>query len=331
MTAPKTARVLVVDDEPDLCELLQDALGGEATVLTAQSGAEAMRLIEADRPDVLITDMRLGDCTGLDVVDSLRCGGPEVPTVFITGYRDAMMLSEASRRRPVDVMVKPLDVERVRSAVRTALTDRTTRLRTRRRETRLRRVARRLDRRRRAAERKLDATCADLTAAYRGLSGQMGVQQTVIAFQNVLLNARDDDDVFRNLFRMFVKRSGHVQGVALICDADAELQLIGRFGVPEPDGPAFCQALVRPVVSAVLAEPRCQVLDAGDEADRFDESIRKYLPGISILAVPLKPEADEMIGLVVLYRKGEQPFTDDDVLLAEMIAAPTAVAIRRNA
>jgi len=80
----------------------------------------------------------------------------------------------------------------------------------------------------------------------------------------------------------------------------------------------------------VLANPQCILLDATDETDLFDESIRKYLVGVNVLAVPLIPAPGEMIGLVVLYRKGEQPFTEADLALIETLAAPTAIAVERN-
>ena len=65
-------------------------------------------------------------------------------------------------------------------------------------------------------------------------------------------------------------------------------------------------------------------------AEEFDESIRRYLPGVTALVLPLVPAPGELIGLVVLYRKGEQPFLDDDVALAEVVGHPTAIAVRRN-
>jgi GAF domain-containing protein len=80
----------------------------------------------------------------------------------------------------------------------------------------------------------------------------------------------------------------------------------------------------------MIANPTCTLTDAGEEQQRFDASIRRYLPGLSVLAIPLVPAEGELIGLVVLYRKGEQPFTDADVALAELVAPSTAAAIRRN-
>ena len=71
-------------------------------------------------------------------------------------------------------------------------------------------------------------------------------------------------------------------------------------------------------------------MDLTEDSERFDESIQKYLVGVSVLAIPLIPSEGEMIGVVFLYRKGEQPFTETDIGLAELLASPSAIAIQRN-
>ena len=320
-----------MDDEPDLRALLADALhAADLHVSTAASGREAIDLATRCRPDLLIADLRLGDCSGLEVIDRLRRAMGEIPAVVITGYGDAASLSEASRRRPVELMTKPLNLERLRSTVREELDRQDHYERTRRRSRRLRRLARTVNLQRKQIQGELDTTCAELTSAYRTLSGQMSLQQVVIVYQNELIAAHNDDDVFKAVFRLFAARSGPVFGVAMACDENAQLKVIGRFGVPRPDNLAFCEKLAWPLVDATLTDPRCMLIDAGDQTGTFDESIRKHLPGLTILSVPLIPAPGELIGLAILYRKGEQPFTDHDMALAEMIAFPTATAIRRN-
>lgn len=332
MASSKVARILVVDDEPEVRDLLADALNSsELRVLTAGSGKEAIDLAASQCPDLLIADVRLGDCTGLEVIDSLRRKvHREIPAVVITGYGDAETLTQASRRRPVELMTKPLNLDRLRSTVRRELSRQDQHQHLRHRTRQLRRIARKIQQKGKHAQDQLETTCADLTAAYRTLSGQMSLQQIVIGYQNAMISARDDDSVFAMLFRLFAARTGVVFGAALVCDASAELTVIGRFGVPQPDPLSFCRKLTEPIVDAVLTHPKCLLIDAGDEADLFDESIRRHLPGLTILAVPLIPAPGELIGIGVLYRKGEQPFTDQDVALAELIAYPTAVAVQRN-
>jgi len=325
------ANVLVVDDEPDVRELLREALGGgDLHVTTAASGYEAVDAARRTRPDLVIADWGLHDCTGLEVIDRLRAEARDLPAVVITGRPRARGLVEASGRRSVELLTKPLDLPRLQSTVQAQLRQAREVRRLRERTRRLRAVARRIDRDRHQARRELHTTCATLAEAYRHLGAQLAAQRVVLAYQQALIAADNDDDVFRVLFRLFCRQSGPVFGAAMACDDQAQLRIVGRFGVPGPDPMAFCQHLVGPLVDDTLAQPACMLMDAGRQAERFPGAIRRYLVGLTVLTVPLLPAAGELIGLVVLYRKGEQPFTDDDVALAEMIAAPTALAVRRN-
>jgi CheY-like chemotaxis protein len=322
----------VVDDEPSIRELLVDALSGEdLEVSTAGSGHEAIAKASNWKPDLLVTDLLLGDCTGLDVIDSLtETTSESIPAVVITGQNDPTWLSEASRRRPIEMITKPLDLERLRGAIRNGLADQAVYEASCIRHKRLRKLARAANDKRRDMERKLNETCVDLTEAYRTLSGRLSMQEIVLAYQNDLIAAQTDDDVFRALFRTYVRRSGPVFGISMVCDSNANLRVVGRFGVPHPDSLDFCQELAQPMVESVLNQPEMILVDATDNREMFDASIRKYLVGLNVLAVPLIPSPGELIGVVVFYRKGEQPFTDFDQNLAELMATPTAVAVRRN-
>lgn len=331
MPNAKPVNVLVVDDEPELRELLTDALtDDDVEVSSAASGREAIDIARRRHPDLIVADIRLGDCTGLEVIDHLRELAGDIPAVVITGLDDPDALNEAWRRDPVELMIKPLDVAKLQTTIRRELKRRSDHRRLRQRSRRLRSLARAANIERKTLARQLQTTCADLTTAYRSLCARVGLQQLAIDFQRELLTAKNDDDVFSTLFQMFAKRSGPVGGVALTCDADAELRIIGRFGVPMPDKLRFCQLLVQPVTDAAIVNPECVLIDAGEQQEMFDPAVRPYLAGVSILSMPLTPAEGEIIGLVVFYRKGEQPFTDNDVALAKMLAPSTAVAIRRN-
>ncbi|NLW85544.1 MAG: response regulator [Planctomycetes bacterium] len=324
-------KVLVVDDEPELRELLADALSGmHLQVQAAASGKEAQDMARRQRPDILVTDLRLGDCTGLEVIDRLRVELGDIPAVVITGAQDPQSFCEASRRKPVELMTKPLDLPRLKDTIQRELANLSKARKALGRACRLRRLARQVNKERKTAQRQLSSTCADLTEAYRDLSVQLEAQQVSVRYQQELLEAKTDDDVFRAMFKTFVHNSGPLSGVALVCDESAELQIAGRFGVPSPDTLAFCKALAGPHVESALRDPQISLSDAGEQAQAFDESIRRYLVGVTTLAIPLLPTEGEMIGLVVLYRKGEQPFLNEDLALAELLAPPTALAVRRN-
>src|SRR3954467_9917734 len=79
------ARLLVVDDEPNIVELLSASLRYAGfDVATARSGTEAMRLAQEFQPDLLVLDVMMRGMDGFDVVRRLRGDGRRVPVLFLT-------------------------------------------------------------------------------------------------------------------------------------------------------------------------------------------------------------------------------------------------------
>src|ERR1700734_2405581 len=80
-----TPRLLVVDDEPAIPELLSGSLrlaGFE--VVTATTGDEAVRAAASSRPDLVLLDVMMPDGDGFEALRRLRSGGSEVPVIFLT-------------------------------------------------------------------------------------------------------------------------------------------------------------------------------------------------------------------------------------------------------
>jgi len=120
MTAHKSLRVLIVDDEPLARQRLEDLLQREAGVEivgTADNGDAAIQAIRDWKPDLLFLDVQMPGKTGLDVVREI---GPErMPaTIFVTAY-DQYALT-AFEIAAVDYVVKPFDDERFEQAFRRA-------------------------------------------------------------------------------------------------------------------------------------------------------------------------------------------------------------------
>ncbi|MHC4717056.1 MAG: response regulator [Planctomycetota bacterium] len=298
-TQQTIARVLVVDDEPDICELIAETLRTEGLeVMVGYSGSEALDAARRDRPDLVVADLKLGDCSGLDLVARLRDELDEdLPVVIITGHGDASVFSEASRVRPVELLNKPLDLERLRQAVLDEIHRQSTCRKMAHRQRRIRELARHVHRRRRRTVQHLTATCDDLTAACRDLQERMSRQDELIRYQSDLLAGSNEDETFSQFFRMFVHRTGPLFGVALLCDENAELQMVGRFGVPVPDGVHFCKALALSVVDRILTSPEVQVIDATDNIGMFPTFIRSMLVGVTVMPVPLMVGPGQLIGL----------------------------------
>src|SRR5258708_36473697 len=129
MTTPSTdgrrqpdARLLVVEDEPNILELLSASLryaGFE--VVTAAAGTEAVQAAQRHRPDLVVLDVMLPDMDGFDVIRRLRSGARPLPVVFLTA-RDAtgdkvMGLTLGGD----DYVTKPFSLEEVLARIRAVL------------------------------------------------------------------------------------------------------------------------------------------------------------------------------------------------------------------
>ena len=122
MTTPPPFSLLVVDDEPDLRTLYELTLLREGyDIDTAGSVEEALARLDARRYSLMITDMRLPDGSGLDLLRRLEETGRSEKTIVITAYGSAENAVEALKAGAYDYLTKPVDLKQFRAAVASAL------------------------------------------------------------------------------------------------------------------------------------------------------------------------------------------------------------------
>jgi two-component system response regulator PilR (NtrC family) len=115
-------RILVVDDEPDLLELLELTLSRMGLDTTrAESVEEAIRLLDKEPFDLCLSDMRLPDGEGLRVVEHINQRGLDVPVAVITAYGSAENAVAALKAGAFDYLAKPVALEQLRALVKQAL------------------------------------------------------------------------------------------------------------------------------------------------------------------------------------------------------------------
>src|SRR6476659_1270674 len=115
-------RVLRVDDEPDLLELLEltlSRMGIDAT--RAETVGEALKLLDREPFDLCLTDMRLPDGEGLRVVEHINQRGLDVPVAVITAFGSAENAVAALKAGAFDYLAKPVALEQLRALVKQAL------------------------------------------------------------------------------------------------------------------------------------------------------------------------------------------------------------------
>ena len=116
------ARLLVVDDEPNVLYSIQRGLQSETLeVEGASTGRQGLELVRQFRPDAVILDVRLGDLSGMEVFDQIRAFDARLPVIIITAYAATETAIEAMKRGAFEFLLKPVDFHQLREVVQRAL------------------------------------------------------------------------------------------------------------------------------------------------------------------------------------------------------------------
>lgn len=108
------ARVLVVDDEPDILEVAKQLWEDRDTglqILVARSGRQALDLLEDQQVDLVVTDHRMPGMTGLQLMQELGQRHPGLAVAMMTAYPDPSLAQEARRLGAVGFLQKQEDLE----------------------------------------------------------------------------------------------------------------------------------------------------------------------------------------------------------------------------
>jgi DNA-binding NtrC family response regulator len=115
-------RVLVVDDEPDMiesCARILRRAGYEC--LTTTDAHKALALVESDRPDLLLTDLKMPGIDGMELLRRARMVDPALPVIFVTAFATIESAVEAIKEGAFDYLPKNFTIEQLRLAVERGL------------------------------------------------------------------------------------------------------------------------------------------------------------------------------------------------------------------
>jgi len=118
MTAPSQRKILVVDDEPFVCDAVKMMLTFDAHIVeTASNGKDALALFEEGKFDLVITDFAMPNMKGDELAAAIKARSPRQPIVMITAYAE-MLQSSGNPLTAVDFVIsKPFLLENLREAI----------------------------------------------------------------------------------------------------------------------------------------------------------------------------------------------------------------------
>src|SRR5438093_5873993 len=121
MPLPAKHTLLVVDDEPDVCDSVHDLLRREFRVLKAHSAEEGYRLMQEEEVHIVMSDQRMPQITGIELLTKLKARHPHAIRMLFTGYADLESIIAAINQGHIfQFLKKPWQPEELESAVRSA-------------------------------------------------------------------------------------------------------------------------------------------------------------------------------------------------------------------
>src|SRR5215213_8124404 len=120
-----SGRILIVEDRDSLRRMLERALSQEGyEVAAAADGLAGIRLVEEGSFDLVLTDLKLPDVSGLEVLAASRRAQPRTPVVVLTGFGTVGTAVEAMKLGAYDFLEKPLEIDDLSRLIERALGDR---------------------------------------------------------------------------------------------------------------------------------------------------------------------------------------------------------------
>jgi DNA-binding NtrC family response regulator len=117
--------IIIVDDEPDIRDVLSQALQAKGyRVSAAEAGHEALRIIKSDPPDLLVSDLQMEDADGLELIEQVKLQLPDLPVILLTGMIfDAEVIRDTISKKVSCYLDKTSSLQKVMQEVQRLLND----------------------------------------------------------------------------------------------------------------------------------------------------------------------------------------------------------------
>ena len=117
-----SAKILIVDDQYGIRILLNEIFQKEGyKTYQAANGVQALSIVEKDRPDLVILDMKIPGMDGLEILRRVKKHDETIQVIIMTAYGELDMIHEAMTLGAITHFAKPFDIDEIRAAVRKEL------------------------------------------------------------------------------------------------------------------------------------------------------------------------------------------------------------------
>jgi len=297
-------KILIIDDEKGMCDSLSVLLQGDGyKVETFQVPSKAIERIRAEKVDLVITDIKMPDMSGLDILKAVKEQDEGIPVIFMTGYGSLDTAIHAVSQGADDYLLKPVEFTYLLFAVNRALDKRRSEL---------------------ARFRLLE----ELKLSNLILNRRVGELNALYEAGKSIGSSINLNDLLRQIVTLAATVTEAQIGSIMLLDERKEfLKIAAAIGL-ENDIILNTRLPIGASISGYVAKTGEALMVANVENDdRFRRMNRDKYGAASLLCTPLKIK-NNVLGVINMANKQDgQQFTDDDLRLLTTFASQAAVAV----
>jgi FixJ family two-component response regulator len=320
-------RVLVVDDEVELLDVIADTVGKRlgCRVIAAKTVAQARKVLESQRIDLLLTDVNLPDGDGMSLLPVLHLHQPQAEAIVITGAADMDGAIEAMREGAGDFVPKPFTGNELADRVKLALARAAASVKTAKRLNRLKDAVKRLNDARKTVAKKVDLLCNDLISAYGELSKQLDLVRIQEGYKHCLDGAKDLEQLLCHTMDWMLRQLGYANIAVWLAGDDDDFQLGAYMKYTIPGEARLTDAMRTGLVKVAVKDGFAHL--AGDDLRaRLTSKELDLFKDQDVIAVNCSYLA-ESLAVVVMFRDAKAGFTPEDAAILKAVCPLFAMAL----
>jgi FixJ family two-component response regulator len=320
-------RVLIVDDEPALVELIIDVLGRaiDCQVLIASNLAQARKILSTGSVEVVVTDVQLPDGDGMSLLPQLREHQPHASAIVITGNPSMDRAVKALRGGAIDFVSKPFSNQQLVDRIRVGIERNGLLIKQEKRVDRLREAVKRLNDSRKMISKKVDLLCNDLVNAYGEISRQLEDVRSQESFRKATETSKDLEQLLCHSMDWLLRELGYCN-VAVFLASDEGVFQLGAYMKYTVVGEGLVTEALRRVLVPMASRQSPLRIRGASLNDQLTPQEMAILQSQEFLAVNCTYLGESLASLL-FFRDEQTPFSDGDAEMLKQVSPIFAVEL----
>lgn len=314
-------RVLVVDSDNEANAAIRRCLEKlDIPGDFANSGTDAIILLDNIKYDLLITNAKLLNCNGFELKSLMNKHNENAKTIVISPNASFDEVIEAMRIGAVDFITKPVnpaDTEaRIQHAMELVLADKQRGAR----EGKLKRICKHLNTTRLEVTNQVDSLCNDLVGAYQELADQIANVTTVAEFSAIVRQELDIEELLRTALEYLLKKIGPTNAAIFLPDSqdDFSLGAYVNYDCPKDTADFLLDHLADVITPKMVDEERLLEFKSYDDLYSWMSDDAAWLADSHVLVFSCHSEG-ECLAVFTLFRDITTPFNKDTIQLLDLL------------